>query len=418
MSKLDTYINIDQSLRLRGLSKLSEAQLKLTLENNLELQRLKNQLSSDLQNANDLLYQQNREQQRTYLLQEQILRNQIKEIEHREIQSFNKKRIFQCREYLNDFEKLKDLKVISHFKTIFILHIEHAINESKQKLEEITDKEFCLQLQNKIEKIKGEKTIDNTPLLANLDNISSQIFIETNLNSKLRDNEYALLQNENSLAVNKEEKNKLEIEKVSKEKRTVTITRAVGIIGIILLMGGLQYLLLGFILLMIAIAFEINSHFNKRKINTQNSEINNLLIVAESELKNDLLEVREKINESNNNLEKYRQQYAESYQQLFESHPEFRTVEYILEEEISENPDQTALGDRDSLFEDAARLIVQSQSGSTSLLQRRMKLGYNRAGRLMDQLEAAGVVGPNQGSKVRDVLIKTDAELQQYLNRD
>jgi S-DNA-T family DNA segregation ATPase FtsK/SpoIIIE len=68
------------------------------------------------------------------------------------------------------------------------------------------------------------------------------------------------------------------------------------------------------------------------------------------------------------------------------------------------------------LFEDAARLIVQNQIGSTSLLQRRMKLGYNRAGRLMDQLEASGVVGPNQGSKVRDVLIKTEADLAQVLS--
>ena len=74
------------------------------------------------------------------------------------------------------------------------------------------------------------------------------------------------------------------------------------------------------------------------------------------------------------------------------------------------------INDKDALFEDAARLIVASQSGSTSLLQRRMKLGYNRAGRLMDQLEAAGIVGASQGSKVRDVLIKTDADLQQYLN--
>ena len=74
------------------------------------------------------------------------------------------------------------------------------------------------------------------------------------------------------------------------------------------------------------------------------------------------------------------------------------------------------LADRDALFDDAARLIVQSQSGSTSLLQRRMKLGYNRAGRLMDQLEAAGIVGPNQGSKVREVLIKTEADLQQQLS--
>ena len=92
----------------------------------------------------------------------------------------------------------------------------------------------------------------------------------------------------------------------------------------------------------------------------------------------------------------------------------FMLPEYVDEKEM-EGKDFD-LNDKDSLFEDAARLIVASQSGSTSLLQRRMKLGYNRAGRLMDQLEAAGVVGPNQGSKVRDVLIKTDADLQHYFD--
>ncbi len=91
----------------------------------------------------------------------------------------------------------------------------------------------------------------------------------------------------------------------------------------------------------------------------------------------------------------------------------FLLPEYIDEKDL-EGKD-VDLSDRDSLFEDAARLIVQNQIGSTSLLQRRMKLGYNRAGRLMDQLEAAGIVGPNQGSKARDVLIKTEADLQQHL---
>jgi S-DNA-T family DNA segregation ATPase FtsK/SpoIIIE len=92
----------------------------------------------------------------------------------------------------------------------------------------------------------------------------------------------------------------------------------------------------------------------------------------------------------------------------------FLLPEYIDEKEL-EGKDFD-MSDRDSLFEDAARLIVQNQIGSTSLLQRRMKLGYNRAGRLMDQLEAAGVVGPNQGSKARDVLIKTEMDLQQHLD--
>jgi len=71
--------------------------------------------------------------------------------------------------------------------------------------------------------------------------------------------------------------------------------------------------------------------------------------------------------------------------------------------------------DRDPLFEDAAKLIVANQIGSTSLIQRKMKLGYNRAGRLMDQLEAAGIVGKNLGSKAREVLVKTDGELFEIL---
>ncbi len=92
----------------------------------------------------------------------------------------------------------------------------------------------------------------------------------------------------------------------------------------------------------------------------------------------------------------------------------FLLPEYVDEKELEGK--ELDLADRDSLFEDAARLIVQNQVGSTSLLQRRMKLGYNRAGRLMDQLEAAGIVGPNQGSKARDVLIKTEMDLQQHLD--
>ncbi|MBB6611101.1 DNA translocase FtsK 4TM domain-containing protein [Pontibacter sp. Tf4] len=71
---------------------------------------------------------------------------------------------------------------------------------------------------------------------------------------------------------------------------------------------------------------------------------------------------------------------------------------------------------KDPLFEEAARIIVQHQQGSTSLLQRRLKLGYNRAGRLIDQLESAGIVGPFEGSKAREVLIPDEYSLEQLLN--
>ena len=91
---------------------------------------------------------------------------------------------------------------------------------------------------------------------------------------------------------------------------------------------------------------------------------------------------------------------------------------FILPEYIDEKDLEASgfdAGERDSLFEDAAKLIVSAQVGSTSFIQRRMKLGYNRAGRLMDQLESAGIVGPSQGSKPREVLYKSDAELYDFL---
>jgi S-DNA-T family DNA segregation ATPase FtsK/SpoIIIE len=68
------------------------------------------------------------------------------------------------------------------------------------------------------------------------------------------------------------------------------------------------------------------------------------------------------------------------------------------------------------MFEDAARVIVQNQVGSTSMIQRKLKIGYNRAGRLMDQLEDAGIVGPNAGSKPRQVLVPDEYALEQFLN--
>jgi S-DNA-T family DNA segregation ATPase FtsK/SpoIIIE len=95
----------------------------------------------------------------------------------------------------------------------------------------------------------------------------------------------------------------------------------------------------------------------------------------------------------------------------------FMLPEYSPDTEGDNKGKDVDLSKRDEFFDDAARLLVTHQQGSTSLIQRKFSIGYNRAGRLMDQLEAAGIVGPNEGSKARSVLFSDMASLEQYLNQ-
>jgi S-DNA-T family DNA segregation ATPase FtsK/SpoIIIE len=98
------------------------------------------------------------------------------------------------------------------------------------------------------------------------------------------------------------------------------------------------------------------------------------------------------------------------------AYPEaFKLPEYI--DESADELGEFDSSEQDDFFEEAARIVVTHQQGSASLLQRKLKLGYNRAGRIVDQLEAAHIIGPFKGSKAREVLIKDPAALEQLLSR-
>ena len=96
----------------------------------------------------------------------------------------------------------------------------------------------------------------------------------------------------------------------------------------------------------------------------------------------------------------------------------FLLPEYIDESSEGGAGEDMDPSERDKLFGEAAKIVVMSQQGSASMLQRKLKLGYNRAGRIVDQLEAAGIIGPFEGSKAREVLIKDPASLEQILNKE
>ncbi len=95
----------------------------------------------------------------------------------------------------------------------------------------------------------------------------------------------------------------------------------------------------------------------------------------------------------------------------------FYLPEYVNPDGEGVDMSSVDMSKRDPLFEEAARLIVASQQGSTSLIQRKFSIGYNRAGRIVDQLEVAGIIGPFEGSKARQVLVMDDYHLEQILKQ-
>jgi len=99
------------------------------------------------------------------------------------------------------------------------------------------------------------------------------------------------------------------------------------------------------------------------------------------------------------------------------AYPEAHMLPEYIGEESGTSIDNN-ISERDQLFREAAEIIVTAQQGSASLLQRKLKLGYNRAGRLIDQLEAAGIVGNFEGSKARQVLVPDLVALDQLLENE
>ena len=166
-------------------------------------------------------------------------------------------------------------------------------------------------------------------------------------------------------------------------------------LAVILPICGIHFAL-SILLVIIGFALHLSS-VEKKKTAQMNNEIgnNNETLITETPINRIIIDTEEKVDTKK--------------EEIFIKEEEEEKIEYPSVNDVN-------MIRLDPLFEDAAHLIVIHQQGSTSLIQRKFAIGYNRAGRIMDQLEKAGIVGPTQGSKARDVLCIDDNDLEMRLN--
>ncbi len=304
-------------------------------------------------------------------LQSKFLELQIEEIKTREKNKFLKKFAFQLSEILNLIAQSKDEYLRIYLLKKYILSIEDNLTFCQNNLEEINDKVFCRACFTEISKLK--------------ENIENNLLDYNNSDLNIIDDLFADL-----LSLN---------DKLSK-------------LTIPILLKPYDYKppkksLFG---------------FNKSEIEWYDNQYNNHVRLVEEEnnknqtifeqMKSDLETKIKKHNyfsvlDSIKIKHKDFDIYLEKIFSIEKSFPSSVQIDSSSKKFISDN--------RDPMFEEAARLIVMYQQGSTSLIQRKMKLGYNRAGRIIDQLEAAGIVGPFEGSKARKVLYSEEYSLERHL---
>ena len=414
MSNLDKALNIYQSYSLAKISALNKKSLAIQYAQCGEIVKLEKSISKELQAISQI--------------NKQILENQINELKQRERVKFYKKVAFNAKEAIEIINSHKDLLFKSFLCELYAVPLRLLLEDAISNLEEISDKEFCS---------KQIKIVDSClkvvePIKEDYDT---------------SDYHSLIISQEPYLALMKEYES--QIKQVNKEKKNIApfvadktksmdeyngcngyclifflIVTLFIIFGVINSVGDeliTGIVLLGISIIIVAIFYRRYSSRKKKyaeyveNVNSRNVDKQN--------------EYERKINQINEMLKLLQQEqhnlsishpYIVSLGKINFENPGWKKVvekieKYIPKEEKG-TENQAQLEYFDPLFEDAARLIVREQSGSTSLIQRKFAIGYNRAGRLMEQLEKAGVVGASHGLKPREVLIQDETTLINLLN--
>ncbi len=389
----NTLLNIYQSYTLTKVSEINKQSLIAAYAQNEQL----NKLNKELSRAN-----------RT---SDQILRNQIKEIELREKQRYYKNLTFNLSQVMTSLENEDNVNFRIFASGLFLSPVCNMAKDAIQELDEIADKEYAQNIIKRAHSLSDNdkayiESYQDSPWATVLDTKSK---INTGITKEIRNKKKEI----RLTTIRKNEAYKKEEQKVKNEEGCVGCLAGIVIIFGLAFVGtivthdyeatlGSTYILVPAIFLLLALVYTRKTEKDKETNNVK-TKLSEVEVIKEEleKLSDELLQLQQ-------DKTRLTTQYNELLQEINLDCPKWESK---LSEIAEILPHGEKEEDRDPLLFDAAKLIINKKDASTSLIQRKFSIGYNRANKIMDQLEAFGVVGPANGSNLREVLFESEEEL-------
>lgn len=389
----NTLLNIYQSYTLTKVSEINKQSLIAAYAQNEQLNKLNKELSRANRTSN------------------QILRNQIKEIELREKQRYYKNLTFNLSQVMTSLENEDNVNFRIFASELFLSPVCNMAKDAIQELDEIADKEYAQNIIKRAHSLSDNdkayiESYQDSPWATVLDTKSK---INTGIIKEIRNKKKEI----RLTTIRKNEAYKKEEQKVKNEEGCVGCLAGIVIIFGLAFVGtivthdyeatlGSTYILVPAIFLLLALVYTRKTEKNKETNNVK-TKLSEVEVIKEEleKLSDELLQLQQ-------DKTRLTTQYNELLQEINLDCPKWESK---LSEIAEILPHGEKEEDRDPLLFDAATLLVSTQQGSTSLIQRKFSIGYNRANKIMDQLETFGVVGPANGSNPREVLFESEEEL-------
>lgn len=389
----NTLLNIYQSYTLTKVSEINKQSLIAAYAQNEQL----NKLNKELSRAN-----------RT---SDQILRNQIKEIELREKQRYYKNLTFNLSQVMTSLENEDNVNFRIFASELFLSPVCNMAKDAIQELDEIADKEYAQNIIKRAHSLSDNdkayiESYQDSPWATVLDTKSK---INTGITKEIRNKKKEI----RLTTIRKNEAYKKEEQKVKNEEGCVGCLAGIVIIFGLAFVGtivthdyeatlGSTYILVPAIFLLLALVYTRKTEKNKEtnNVKTKLSEV--------EAIKEELEKLSDELLQLQQDKTRLTTQYNELLQEINLDCPKWESK---LSEIAEILPHGEKEEDRDPLLFDAAKLIINKKDASASLIQRKFSIGYNRANKIMDQLETLGVVGPANGSNPREVLFESEEEL-------